>query len=192
MSPRAVSPRILSWALAAGLAGLALLLPRAPATEPTPLLFFGPFAELGAQVQWLRFRAASQRGEEARALELAESALALDPRAPEGWQHLAAHLAFDLASREHEPELGRRRAWFRAALSVLERGRARCAQPQELELFRAVLLLAKASGDPELDPGGAPALQDAARAALARSAALGQPEAADLLRHLEDDGADER
>lgn len=173
--------RAASWVLVVGL-GLASWACPAPApTQPAALRLLGPFAELGAQLQWLRFHAASRRGEEARALELAESALALDPRASEGWQTLAAHLAFDLASREREPRLERRRAWFETSLLVLSRGAERAAQPAEIELFRAVVLLAKAAGDPELDVGGAAALEAAGLAALQRAAELGEPRARALL-----------
>jgi tetratricopeptide (TPR) repeat protein len=175
--------RALAWALV-GLLLLPLACRERAAEAPAALRLLGPFVELGAQLQWLRFQAASQRGEEARALELAESALALDPRATEGWQSLAGHLVFDLASREREPELARRRAWFEAGLGVLARGAERAAHPEELELFRALVLLRKAEGDPELDPGGAPALEAEARAAMARAAEHGHAQARELLPQL--------
>ncbi len=168
------------WLGALALALVAWLAPAPPPAGGPRLLVLGPFASLAAQLQWLRFHAASRRGEEARALELAESALALDPRASEGWETLAAHLVFDLASREREPELARRRAWFEAGLALLARGVERAAQPAELELFGGLVLFAKAAGDPELDPGGARALRAAAAAALERAAALGDPRAAAL------------
>jgi hypothetical protein len=155
----------------------------------TPLLVLGPFAELCAQVQWLRFQAAQRRGEEARALELAESALALDPRASEGWQALAAHLVFDLASREREPELARRRACLQAGLAVLTRGVETCERPHELELFRGLVLVAKAESDPELDPRGAPALLGAAAEAFERAAELGDERAAELALQVRDEAA---
>jgi hypothetical protein len=171
--------RGLAWAAALAL-GLAPLLVPPPPAAPAPLLVLGPFAELAAQVQWLRFQAASRRGEEARALELAESALALDPRATEGWQTLAAHLLFDRASREREPALARRRAWFHAGLAVLARGTERAERPEELELLRALALVAKAEGDPELDPLGASALLRAAAEAFERAGRLGDARAAGL------------
>lgn len=160
-----------------------------PAAEGPRLFLLGPFASLAAQLQWLRFHAASRRGEEARALGLAESALALDPRASAGWETLAAHLVFDLASREREPDLARRRAWFEAGLALLARGVEHTAQPAELELFRGLVLFAKAAGDPELDPGGAPALRAAAAAALERAAALGDAKAAALAAQVRADEA---
>jgi hypothetical protein len=172
--------RALAWSAVAALALTSLACPPPRANAPVPLLLLGPFAELCSQVQWLRFQAASRRGEEARALEMAASALAFDPRASEGWQMLAAHLVFDLASREREPELSRRRAYFQAGLAVLARGTESCERPQELQLFRGLVLAAKAQNDPELDPLGAPALLRAAAEAFERAAELGDAHAAEL------------
>lgn len=177
-------PRLAAWVGVAVLLLVPLACPPPMVREPVPLLLLGPFAELAAQVQWLRFHAANLHGEGARALELAESALALDPRAPEGWQNLAAHLVFDLASREREPAVERRRVWFRAGLSVLERGAERASRPGELELFRALVLLGKAQSDPEVDLGGAAALRSAALDALRRAATLGQSQARELALQL--------
>ncbi len=184
-------PRFLGWAAVAALALVPLACPPPPASRPAPLLLLGPFAELWAQVQWLRFQAASRRGEEARALELAENALALDPRASEGWQTLAAHLVFDLAAREREPVLARRRACFQAGLAVLQRGAERSERPAELELFRGLVLVAKAESDPALDPGGAPALLLAAAEAFERAARLGHERAAELAPQLRAEAARE-
>jgi len=137
--------------------------------------------QLAAEVQWLRFHAAVTAGEEARALALAEEALALDPRASAGWQSLAAHLVFDQASPALEPDPARRRTWFAAGLAVLSRGAAQAARPQELEFFRGLVLVTKAEDDPELDPGGARALRAAAVRAFERAAELGDARAAELL-----------
>lgn len=164
--------RAVAWLSVLALALAALRAP--PGREGSGRSFLlAPFAELAAEVQWLRFQSASLRGEEARALELAEKALLLDPASTEGWQTLAAHLALDLASREREPELARRSAWFRAGLEVLRRGSERAEHPGELVLFRGIVLVGKAEGDPELDPGGAAALFTAAAAAFERAAELG-------------------
>lgn len=182
-------PRALGWAALGALALASLVWPPPRARTPAPLLVLGPFAGLCAEVQWLRFQAASRRGEEARALELAESALALDPRASEGWQALAAHLVFDLASREREPELARRRASFRAGLAVLARGAAESDRPRELELYRGLVLAAKAENDPELDPHGAPALLRAAAEAFERAAELGDSRAAELATQVRAEAA---
>ena len=182
-------PRLLAWIAVAALALLPVACPPPRASGPAPLLLLGPFAELWAQVQWLRFQSASRRGEEARALELAESALALDPRASEGWQTLAAHLAFDLAAREREPVLARRRACFLAGLAVLQRGAERSERPAELELFRGLVLAAKAESDPELDPGGAPVLLLRAAEAFERAARLGDERAAELAPQMRAEAA---
>jgi len=160
-----------------------LLAPRTPEARRDGLL--GPFTALAAELEWVRFRSALERGQEARALALAEHALVLAPRTTAGWQMLAAHQGYERGSPSSEPELARRRAWFEAALSTLERGRAHAAEPEELELFRALFLLSRAEQDPELLPGGAAALVAQARAALMRAAELGSPRAAELLRYLD-------
>ena len=175
------APRRVAWLAALALACLALAFPPPRAAGRAPLLLLSPFAELAAQVQWLRFHVATRRGEEARALALAESALALDPRASDGWEALAAHLALDLASREREPDLARRCAWFEAGLAALARGAERAARPAELELYRALLLANKAELDPELHPRGAAGLAEDSLAALERAAALGDERALELL-----------
>jgi hypothetical protein len=169
--------RTVLWLLVLALALVALRSPPGGSERGRPFLL-APFAELAAEVQWLRFQSATLRGEEARALELAGSALVLDPSSTEGWQTLAAHLALELASREREPELARRSAWFAAGLEVLRRGAERAEHPEELELFRGIVLVGKAQGDPELDPGGAAALFTAAAGAFERAAELGAPRAA--------------
>jgi hypothetical protein len=172
--------RGLAWALVGLLVVIAVVRPPERRAGRTPLFLFAPFAELAAEVQWVRFQGASLRGETARALELAESALALDPTASAGWERLAAHLAYDLASREREPDLARRRAWFEAGLEVLARGAVEAEPPGELLVFRALLLAGKAATDPALAAGGERELMRAAAAALEEAAAQGDPRAAAL------------
>ena len=179
--------RALAWAAVLALALVSLAGPAPRPAAPAPLLLLGPFADLWAEIAWLRFQAALRRGEEARALELAESALALDPRSSEGWRMLAGHLVFDLASRERTPDLARRRACFQAGLAVLARGVERSARPEELELFRGLVLLAKAEGDPELDPGGAQALKRSAADAFEHAARLGSEQAKELVPQVRAD-----
>lgn len=175
------SPRLLGWSAVVVLTFLAGHLRTTRERGPTRLVLLGPIAPLAAQVQWLRFHASLRRGQEARALELAESALALDPRASEGWERLAAHLLFDRASPEREPDLERRRSLVAAGLAVLERG-AQQAEPRgALELLAALALLSKAAVDPELRAGGASALRTEARALLERAALHGEPRAAEIL-----------
>jgi len=116
-----------------------------------------------------------------RALGFAESALELAPAASDGWKALAAHLAYDLGSREREPDPAVRRALLKAALSVLARGIERAADPGELELETGLILANKAELDPGLDPGGARALFTAAAAAFERALAHGADDAQALL-----------
>jgi hypothetical protein len=181
--------RTLAWALVCVLVAVAVARPPERRAGRTPLFVLAPFAELAAEVQWVRFQGASLRGETARALELAESALALDPTAGAGWERLAAHLAYDLASREREPDLARRRAWFAAGLDVLARGAQEAERPAELLVFRALVLAAKAATDPELAPGGERELLHAAAAALEEAAAHGDPRAAGLAAQVRAEAA---
>lgn len=179
-----MSRTALGWAGVLALAFLAAHL-RAPRTATgAPLLLLGPLAPLAAQVQWLRFQASLERGDGERALELAESALALDPRANAGWERLAAHLLFDRASPEREPDPARRRSFVDAGLAVASRGAELAERPEELELFAGLALLSKVEVDPELRPGGARELLSEAAVRLARAAALGSPAAAELLPHV--------
>jgi len=176
--------RALLWALALAFGVGALCFPGERRPARTPFLLLGPFAALVAEVQWLRFHAASLAGDETRALELAESALALAPADGAGWQTLGAHLVFDLASREREPDLARRRAYFQAGLAILSRGAEQGARAEELEFFRALVLLGKAESDPELHPEGAAGLLREALAACERAAARGHAQAVELVPQL--------
>jgi len=174
------------WCLAGALLLVPILAPP-EAGRRSPWRLLGPFLELAAELQWVRFQQARLAGEEAHALELAEGALALDPRSSAGWVALAEHLALDLASAEREPDLARRRAWFQAGLEVLTRGGGEAEHPEELELARGLLYYGKASGDPELAPGGARELRDAAVRAFERAAELGAPTAREYARLLREE-----
>lgn len=173
--------RVSGWSLALALIVVPAVLAREPRARPTGLV--APFAEFAAELQWVRYAGALGRGEEARALALAESALALAPRDGAGWQRLAAHQGYELTSLLMEPDPARRAAWFAAAEATLLRGVAEAAEPAELALFHAVLLYAKADQDPALVPGGAPELRARARARLERAAELGSRSARELLRY---------
>ncbi len=173
----------ISWGLVAALLLPAILRPPPRETGAPHLRLLRPFLELASQVQWVRFQRARLHGEEVRALELADSALALDPSDTEGWETLASHLALFRASPEREPDLEQRRSWFRAGLEVLRRGSEHAAQPQALALYRGVLLVSKAEADPALYREGAGALYREAAEAFAQASALGAPGAAELERY---------
>lgn len=177
--------RLAGW----GLCG-ALLMPwgqDARRAEPRSLAerLVGPVASLAASAQWVRFDRAVQDGREEEAYAIAERALALDPRSPEGWLSLAHHLMFRRASVLDEPDPARRARFLRAGLDVLRRGEERCEAPAELAQVRGqtlVLYVAEFAGA-QLDwPGGRRAALeeglDAAEAALRG----GHPAAPGLVR----------
>jgi len=147
-----------------------------PASAPLPERLFGPAAGLVASAAWVRFDLFVREGRYEAAYAAAERALDLDPRAPQGWIHLAAHLARFRASPENEPDPARRREWIQAALDLLARGETRCAEPGELAHAAGVILLMVAAFDEPTGlgwPGGADAAQAAAAGAFARARALG-------------------
>lgn len=177
--------RTLRWALVALLwIAAALLQPPTPASGRGPALaWLGPFADLASNLEWIRFQDARLAGDQERALLHAESALALRPRATEGWQLLASHLGFFLASAAREPDPRVRLAWFRAALEVTRRGAEHAAHPEELALLRGLLLLNKAKLDPVIWPEGEAGLWRAAAEAFDEAAAGGQSQAPELARY---------
>jgi hypothetical protein len=163
-----------------------VLLREPPAPVPSPRLhrLLGPVAGLARDVQWIRFQRALLAGEEERAIALAESAIAFDPGATEGWVLLASHLAFFRASLEREDDVERRRAWFRAGVEVTRRGAEVARDPGELHLWRGLLFLDKAEMDPALDARGAPGLLAQAVLALEDADAAGHPDAPGLLAQV--------
>ncbi|TDJ78933.1 MAG: hypothetical protein E2O39_01130 [Planctomycetota bacterium] len=178
---------------AAWLAVVALLVPwwadaegaRAPTSIARRLL--GPVASLAASAQWVRFDVALRDGAHERAYAIAETALALDPGAHQGWYALGRHLVFDRASKESEPEPAERRRWIRAGLDVLQRGERFARDPGELAFLGAqILYYVAVIPDVELRwPGGPAAALESAVAAFDRAAALGHPlgaESADTAR----------
>jgi len=187
--------RRIGWSAVVLLAAAAVALaPRADRSRegrsPAARLL-GPFADLASDVQWIRFRRALIRGDEARALRLAESALALDPRATDGWELLAWHLGFFLASPDREPDLARRRAWFDAALDVAREGARRAEHPAEMHLLRGLLFQTKAQLDPAIAPGGARALWRQAAEAFAEANAAGRADAVVRERHAREQADDQ-
>lgn len=180
-------PFILCLLLGLSLSGLQARLGQrdnSPTRPSVSLRLLGPASELGRSLQWVRFQRALLRGNQPRALALAESAIALDPSATDGWQLLAAHLGYFLASpeREHAPE--RRRMWLQAALEVTRRGAQQASHPEELHLQRGLMLLSKLDLDPQVDPAGPTGLLAGAIEALRQAAQLGSPAAQELLVDL--------
>ena len=100
----------------------------------------GPVAGLMASAEWVRFDWYVREGRFERAYAAAERALAFDPRATQGWTHLASHLAFGRASMESEPRPQVRLRWIRAGLSALKRGEQQAAVPADLAYLRGLIL----------------------------------------------------
>jgi hypothetical protein len=143
-------------------------------SAPLAKRLLGPAAGLSASLTWVRFDLLVREGRYDAAYAAAERALELDPRAPQGWVHFAAHLARFRASPEIEPDPTRRRQWIGAALDLLARGEPVCADPGELARAEAGILLLVAAFEtegPGLDwPGGARAAEEQAAAAMGRAA----------------------
>jgi hypothetical protein len=185
------------WVRAAGLglAGAILFAtarPRPAHEEPLLLRLFGPAAELAAKAQWVRFDLALRAGELELAYERAETALWIDPGSTEGWTLYAAHLCFDRAAPEREPDVAVRRAWFEAALATLARGEAVARSPSELALYAGLMREDRADTDSAVTAtfgaadgtGGSDALLRAAAEDYDRAARLGHPRAAELAEHV--------
>jgi hypothetical protein len=100
----------------------------------------GPVAGLAASAEWVRFDWYVREGRLERAYAAAERALALEPRATQGWIHLASHLAFGRASLESEPQSLPRLRWIRAGLALLEQGEQQAAVPADLAYLRGLIL----------------------------------------------------
>ncbi|MCK6446625.1 MAG: hypothetical protein L6Q99_09560 [Planctomycetes bacterium] len=141
----------------------------------------GPVATFAAELEWVRFDLALRAGDVELAYARAETALWIDPGATMGWNTYAAHLAFDRAAPEREPDAARRGAWFDAALAVLARGEASARQPAELALFAGLLRLDAWDHDPARF-GATPRVEVERLAAddFERAARLGHPLAAEL------------
>lgn len=173
-----------------GLAGAPTESQSAGAAPSRTLRLAGPAAGLARDLAWIRFQRARLAGDYGRAIRIAESAVALDPTSTDGWKLLAAHLAFFHGSREREPDLERRRLWFRAGVDVTRRGIPVADDPGELALMRAVLHLAKLDTDPEVLPGGPDELLRETELALTEAVELGSPEAEELLGYVLESSAD--
>jgi len=100
----------------------------------------GPVAGLAASAEWVRFDWYVREGRYERAYAVAERALALDPRATQGWTHLASHLVFGRASLESEPDPTVRLRWIQAGLALLVRGEGQAGVPADLAYMRGLIL----------------------------------------------------
>ncbi|MFT5285010.1 MAG: hypothetical protein ACI8TQ_001171 [Planctomycetota bacterium] len=141
----------------------------------------GPFSELAAQIQWIRVQKAALEGSSELALVRAETALALDPTATEGWRFVATYLALDLGSPNREANPARRRALIQQALKVCERGESSARSPEQLALWSGILLLTHAETDPDIDwPGGKEQLWKATARAFEHAVELGSLDAIPL------------
>ena len=168
---------LLLVALSAGLDGT---LPERRSSS-LALRLFGPLAELAARVQWVRARSAMIEGRSDLALARGTVALELDPGDSEGWMLLAWHLSLERASLQREPDRARRLAWLRAGLDLARRGEASAREPEQLALWRGLVLTQFALEDEPLDwPGGVAGLWEAAAAAYERAAELGYPDGEEL------------
>ncbi|HED66554.1 MAG TPA: hypothetical protein ENJ09_13490 [Planctomycetes bacterium] len=180
-----LTPRRSGFLLALLLAFGSIALAPTPANRPparNPFLrLLGPAAGLASDLQWVRYRAARDAGSEARAISLARSAIDLEPTRTDGWRVLAAHLALDLASPEHEAERTRRAGWFEAGIELTRTGERWADDPGELALWRGLLYLSRLEVDPDLLDGGRAELTRRAEEAFAEAARLGSAEALALI-----------
>jgi hypothetical protein len=175
--------RLAGWVIVAALASVPFV--RADAREREPGGSFlhhllGPVAGIAANYQWVRVNDALRAGRPELALVRAETALALDPGATEGWKFLCSSLAYDLASANREPDLERRVLWIRTALDLAARGETKARDPAELALWQGLVrAMVAESGDPPW-PGGPAALWSEAVEDFERCASLGHPDGEDL------------
>lgn len=154
----------------------------------------GPFAGLAAAIQWVRADVALRAGREDLFFARAETALALQPSATQGYVMLAHHLVFDRASLEREPLAEVRSHWIRAGLTLLGRGEAEAAEPAELVFDRGLILtyLASLEDRDRAWPSSRREAWERALAAFERAERLGHPLAAEAAegarRALSEDG----
>lgn len=148
----------------------------------------GPIAGVAASVQWVRAHHELRNGRDARGFALAETALALDPGATNGWSLLVDHQLRALASHLREPDPDRRRAWIVSALRTAERGLEVARDPARLALDTAagLWILAEADEVPTWRNGRV-GLEAEAAAWFERARALGSSAANDFLELLADE-----
>lgn len=159
--------------------------PRRAMDGPTARLL-GPLSSVLASAEWLRFREALHRGDEARAYAIAERALELDPTAVDAWTTLAAHMIYNRGSVEDSPDPEDRRRWILAGLDLLVRGRERCPWPGPLALLEGEIAWSLAERPRQFEPwpGARDELGPRALAALREAAELGEVRAVRTLERL--------
>ena len=171
------SRRIAGWLLVG-----VLLWPWWPTSLPhkTSLAskLLGPVAPLAAHAEWIRFDWYVREGQFEEAYTSAERALALAPEATRGWMTLARHLIFFRASLENEPDGEQRRRWIESGLELLQRGRDRAVEPEELAYMQGLVYayiadLESLGADLEW-PGGADRARELAAGAFHDSGRMGK------------------
>jgi hypothetical protein len=171
--------RLSGWALVVALVALAPV-PSDPASshagEGLLRRLLGPVASLAASAQWVRADLAFREGREELGFARAQTALLLDPGAAEGWNFLAWHQGYDLASPEREPDPSRRLAWLRAGMETAARGERVAREPADLALLQGLMLAKTAAIDPRLAwPGGERGMWRDAAEHFERAGSLGAP-----------------
>ncbi|MEX1025361.1 MAG: hypothetical protein WD226_09810 [Planctomycetota bacterium] len=170
--------------LAALLIAFAEPAPAPTVKRPLALRALGPFADLYASIEWIRFGVGRREGDWMRAIEHGENALRARPEDTDGWQ-LIASVLFERTSPERTPDPDERLTWLRAALELTRRGEEVARDPGSLALLRALFLLRHADVDADTRfPGGAEGARRAALTSLERAVRLGDARASELLDAL--------
>ncbi len=149
----------------------------------------GPLASVVASAEWVRFQAALVAGDTARAYDIAELALELDPLNERGYLDYAQHLIFERGSFLENESPESRRLWIQAGLDVLARGEAQSRHPEELAFSAGLIRSSFLAGIPDEDlgwPGGPEALLDEGRRDLVRAAQRGRRGAVEIIRALDE------
>ena len=182
MSRPSLAARSMGWLVVLVLGAYSLSGPVPRDDEASSLRrLWGPFAGLAARVQWVRVHEAMLDGRPDLVWQRAETAIALDPGATDGYLLLARHLFFDHASLNRETEPERRVAWMEAAFGVAERGEAAARDPGALALWLGLARIRRAREEGLGTTAGERAgLLARAAEDFDRAAALGAEEAAEL------------
>jgi len=162
--------------------------PAAVGSESLAYRLLGPIASLAASAQWVRYDLALRAGEYELAYARAETALALDRGASEGWATLASHLIFNRGSLNAAGTPEKRRRWIRSGLDLIDQGEALVRDPEALAFLRGTIYAHLAlQPEEELDwPGGRQAALVQAAEAFEHAAELGYPGATGYARDMRD------